>query len=157
MTGGHITEYDLIGFDGRSYAAETGRAAAVEYRSPNLADARAHEAQLGLAVGDLLRTAMIHDRIDLMPFTICDELLVVAALKGHRPAGVTVIDSVGDIAHDIVTWLTSADERPAAQAFKIELLRHVRDADIDRAPVLAGTETETIYNALGQRPVEAAS
>jgi hypothetical protein len=100
---------------------------------------------------------MNHDRIDRTPFTIFDEHPVAGAMKGPRPVGVTMIESFGGDAHDVVTLLAPADAQPAAQTLKIALLREARDAALDRVAVLAGTETDTIYHALGLRPVGAVS
>ncbi|MFD8825048.1 hypothetical protein ACFV1C_22175 [Streptomyces sp. NPDC059605] len=147
--------YDLTAFDAHNYGPQKRRAVAAEYSFPNLSDGRARSAGLGAAVGDLLQSAMIFGGIDVLPFTIHGENLVVVACRAYRTVGITVIDPTGDTARDVVTWMEPTQEERAAHLVEIEPLRNAHAAGIDHVIVQRGTATETIYEALGTRPVEA--
>ncbi|MFB6988703.1 hypothetical protein ACFC0C_32945 [Streptomyces sp. NPDC056178] len=150
-------KYDLTAFDADSYGTNTQRATAVGYSFPNLSEERARSAQLGSAVGDLLQSAMLFGGIDVLPFTIRDESLVVVACQGDEMVGISVIDPTGDTARDVVTWTVPTQETWVAHVLKIELLRNARAAGIDCVIVQGGTATEAIYEALGLHPIEAAA
>ncbi|MFG2219359.1 hypothetical protein ACIOZL_30655 [Streptomyces sp. NPDC087769] len=150
-------KYDLTDFDAENYGAETQRATAAMYSFPNLSEEIAQSAQLGSAVGDLLQSAMFFDGIDVMPFTIRDESLVVVACQGNERVGLSVIDPTGDAARDVVTWMEPTQETWVARVLKIELLRNARAAGIDYVIVQGGTATEAIYEALGLRSIESAA
>ncbi|WP_238011416.1 hypothetical protein KZZ52_32950 [Dactylosporangium sp. AC04546] len=154
MTSQQDKEYDLTDFDADNYRAETELAAAAAYYFPSLAEESAQAAQLSLAVGDLLQTAMICGGIDMMPFTIRDQNLVVVACRGYETVGISVIDPTGDVARDVVTWLEPTHAAWVERVLKIELLRNAREAGIERVIVRDGTATEAIYVALGLHPVE---
>lgn len=149
-------KYDLTDFDADNYWMETQRAIAATYTFPNLAQKSARPAQLGETVGDLLQSAMYFGGIDTMPFTIRDESLVVVACRGNDTVGITVIDPTGDVARDVVTWMEPTQEMWVAYVLKIELLRNARAAGIDRVIVQSGTTAQSIYEALGLRPIGAA-
>lgn len=149
-------KYDLTDFDAENYGPETRRATAAAYSFPNLSE-RARTAQLGGAVGDLLQSAMFFGGIDVMPFTIRDESLVVVACQGNEMVGISVIDPTGDTVRDVVTWMERTQETWVAHVLKIELLRNARAAGIDHVIVQGGAATAAIYEALGLHPVEAAA
>ncbi|MEV0970756.1 hypothetical protein [Microtetraspora glauca] len=107
-----------------------------------------------MAVGDLLQSAMICGGIDVMPFTIRDESLVVVACRGYEIVGISIIDPSGDVPRDVVTWMEPTHAAWVEQVLKIELLRDAREAAIDRVIVRDGTATEAIYKALGLHPIE---
>ncbi|GII94236.1 hypothetical protein [Sinosporangium siamense] len=138
--------YSLIDFGPDSYGVLRQRAAAAGYRFPNLA---IRDTRLAMAVGDLLQSAMVCGGIDVMPFTIRDESLVVVACEGDEPAGISAIDPTGDIPRDVVTWVDPTHEPWVEQVLKIELLREARTAGIDRVSVVRGTATEAVYESLG--------
>jgi hypothetical protein len=154
MTSRQDKEYDLTDFDADNYRIETHRATAATYYFPSLADKSARSAQLCMAVGDLLQSAMICGGIDMMPFTIRDESLVVVACRGCETVGISIIDPTGDVPRDVVTWMEPTHAAWVEQVLKIELLRTAREAGIDRVIVRDGTATEAIYKALGLHPIE---
>ncbi|MER8091146.1 hypothetical protein ACFVZR_33865 [Streptomyces sp. NPDC058316] len=154
MTSRQGKQYDLSDFDADLYWIETQLATAATYYFPSLAEKSAQSAQLGMAVGDLLQSAMICGGIDVMPFTIRDESLVVVACRGYETVGISVIDPTGDVARDVVTWMEPTHAAWVEQVLKIELLRNAREAGIDRVVVRDGTATEAIYKALGLHPIE---
>ncbi|MFB6876020.1 hypothetical protein [Streptomyces sp. NPDC056323] len=146
--------YDLTAFDAHKYGPQKRRATAAEYSFPNLSEERTRSAQLGAAVGDLLQSAMFFGGIDVLPFTIRGENLVVVACRANQPVGISVIDPTGDTARDVVTWMEPTQEEWVAHVLKIELLRNARAAGIDHVIVRSGTTAETIYEALGLHPIE---
>ncbi|MFB7919161.1 hypothetical protein [Streptomyces sp. NPDC056061] len=150
-------KYDLTAFEADNYGTKTQRATAATYSFPNLSEERARSAQLGRAVGDLLQSAMFFGGIDVLPFTICNESLVVVACQGNEMVGISVIDPTGDTARDVVTWMEPTQETWVAHVLKIELLRNARAAGIDHVIVQDGTATKAIYEALGLHPIEAAA
>ena len=97
---------------------------------------------------------MICGGIDVMPFTIRDDRLVVVACRGYEAVGISVIDPTGEVARDVVTWLEPTHAPWVEQVLKIGLLRNARAAGIDRVIVRDGTATEAIYKALGLHPIE---
>ncbi|MCF6472836.1 hypothetical protein FAF44_31235 [Nonomuraea sp. MG754425] len=141
--------YDLTGFDADAYGTLRHRAAAATYHFPNLADRHTRSTRLAMAVGDLLQSAMICGGIDVMPFTIRDESLVVVACEGDEAVGISVIDPTGEIPRDVVTWVEPTHEPWVEQVLKVELLRNARAAGIARVNVLRGTATEAVYESLG--------
>lgn len=100
----------------------------------------------------MLQSAMIFGGIDVLPFTIHDESLVVVACQGNDMAGISIIDPTGDIARDAVTWMEPTQEEWVAHVLRVELLRNARAVGIDHVFVQSGTTTETIYEALGLSP-----
>ncbi|MFE7267788.1 hypothetical protein ACFU9B_38175 [Streptomyces sp. NPDC057592] len=97
---------------------------------------------------------MFFGGIDVLPFTIRGENLVVVACRANQPVGISVIDPTDDAARDVVTWMEPTQEEWVAHVLKIELLRNARAAGIDHVIVRSGTTAETIYAALGLHPVE---
>lgn len=154
MTSGQGSAYDLTDFDIDRYWTETRREGPATYYFAHLAEGSARSAQLARAVGDLLQSAMICGGIDMMPFTIRDESLVVVACRGDEAVGISVIDPTGDVARDVVTWMEPGQETWVAQLLKIELLRNARAAGIDRVLVRSGSTTESLYEGLGLHPFE---
>ncbi|MFJ6016880.1 hypothetical protein [Streptomyces sp. NPDC092952] len=149
--------YDLTFFDAHKNGAQKHRATAASYSFLPLSENRARSAQFGGAIGDLLQSAMFFGGIDVLPFTIRDESLVVVACQGSDMVGISVIDPTGDTARDAVTWTQPTREDWVARALKVELLRNARAAGIDHVLVQSGTATEAVYEALGLHPVQAAA
>ncbi|MEU9565383.1 hypothetical protein AB0D16_25710 [Streptomyces sp. NPDC048161] len=157
MAGRQGMKYDLTDFNADNYWTERQRATAATYSFPNLSEKGPRATQLGSAVGDLLQSAMLFGGIDVMPFTIRGESLVVVACQGNETVGISVIDPTGDTARVVVTWMEPTQETWVAHALKIELLRNARAAGIDHVIVQGGTATAAIYEALGLHPIEAAA